>query len=431
MNCIPLIDPACLITSRLSSPATSAVAGGILGGIAQVINDGVRWIIVNTATWWIQVPSVDLGSEPAIARIQAWLLPVTAAVAVASMIGAGLRMAITRRASPLLDATGGVLALATAATLGVAIPALLLKAGDAWSSWVLQASTGGHFAQRLAAVLDLGGNAAAAVVLVFGIVAIVLSLVQAVLMLFRQVALVILAGVLPLAAAGAAAPMTRPWIRKVSSWMLALICYKPAAAAVYAAAFTMIGSGGSPRTTLMGFVTLLLSVLMLPALMKIFTWTTGSIAGPEGGGQLLGAAAMGAVAVGAVRSGPAAGAGAAAQDQAAYMSDRLGPPDGGGQPASPAGSPDFPSPRPPAPRQAVPRAARRQARRPTPQQARPEARPPRAPPRPQPDPPARPPGQRPAPGQPPPAAPQRRDRPAWRSPPGCVRPKPPRTPLTA
>src|SRR6266568_4086521 len=250
-------------------------------------------------------------------------------------------------------------------------------------------------------------------------------------MLFRQVALVILAGVLPLAAAGAAAPMTRPWIRKVSSWMLALICYKPAAAAVYAVAFTMIGSGGSPRTTLMGFVTLLLSVLMLPALMKIFTWTTGSIAGPEGGGQLLGAAAMGAVAVGAVRSGPAAGAGAAAQDQAAYMSDRLGPPDGGGQPASPAGSPDFPSPRPPAPRQAVPRAARRQARRPTPQQARPEARPPRAPPRPQPDPPARPPGQRPAPGQPPPAAPQRRDRPAWRSPPGCVRPKPPRTPLTA
>src|SRR6266702_1804607 len=341
MNCIPLIDPACLITSRLSSPATSAVAGGILGGIAQVINDGVRWIIVNTATWWIQVPSVDLGSEPAIARIQAWLLPVTAAVAVASMIGAGLRMAITRRASPLLDATGGVLALATAATLGVAIPALLLKAGDAWSSWVLQASTGGHFAQRLAAVLDLGGNAAAAVVLVFGIVAIVLSLVQAVLMLFRQVALVILAGVLPLAAAGAAAPMTRPWIRKVSSWMLALICYKPAAAAVYAAAFTMIGSGRGTRTVLMGFVTMLLSLVALPALMKFFTWTTGSIAESGSGGQLLGTAALGAVAVGALRSGSAGGSASAARDQAAYLSSRLGPPPAGGAPPDP-GNPASP-----------------------------------------------------------------------------------------
>ena len=66
-------------------------------------------------------------------------------------------------------------------------------------------------------------------------------------MLFRQAALVILAGVLPLAAAGSVAPMTRTWIRKVTAWMLALIFYKPAAAAVYAAAFTMIGSGGSPR----------------------------------------------------------------------------------------------------------------------------------------------------------------------------------------
>ena len=73
--------------------------------------------------------------------------------------------------------------------------------------------------------------------------------------------------------------MTRTWIRKVTAWMLALICYKPAAAAVYAAAFTMIGSGGSPRTALMGFVMLALSVVMLPALMKFFTWTTGAIAG--------------------------------------------------------------------------------------------------------------------------------------------------------
>ena len=279
---------------------------------------------MNTADWWIQIPSPDLATEPAITRIQAWLLPVTAAVAIAGVIGAGLRMAVTRRGSPLLDATGGLLTLATATTLGVVVPALLLRAGDAWSTWVLRVSTGGHFAQRLALVLDLGGNAASAVVLVFGIAAIILSLVQAVLLLFRQVALVILAGVLPLAAAGATAPMTRPWIRKVSSWMLALICYKPAAAAVYATAFTMIGNGRSPRTMLMGFVALLLSVVMLPALMKFFTWATGSIAGPDGGGQLLGAAAVGAVAVGAIGSGRGGGAGSAAQDQAAYMNGRLG-----------------------------------------------------------------------------------------------------------
>jgi hypothetical protein len=346
VHCDVLVVPACAIVPRVVTSVTSAAASDVLSGLADAITDGVRWIVENTATWWIGIPSPDLATEPAITQIQAWLLPITSAVAVAAMIAAGARMTIARRANPLLDVTGGLLTLAAAATLGTVVPALLLKAGDAWSAWILQVSTGGQFTQRLANALVLSQGAASAVVLIFGAVAIVFSLVQAVLMLFRQAALVILAGVLPLAAAGSIAPLTRPWIRKITSWMLALICYKPAAAAVYAAAFTMIGSGGSPRTTLMGFVMLLLSVLTLPALMKFFTWTTGAVAGSGGGGQLLGTAAVGAIAVGTMRSS-AGGAGGPAQDQAAFLTTRLGPPPGGappGAPDNPAGPPTQPAP---------------------------------------------------------------------------------------
>jgi hypothetical protein len=342
MHCNALVDPLCLLGPVVQS-AGGSVAGGIAGEIAAAITAGVRWIVVNTATWWIQASSPDLAGEPAVDRMQQWLLPVTAAVAVAGVIAAGARMAISRRANPLLDVTGGLVTLAAAVTLGTIVPALLLRAGDSWSAWVLQVSTGGHFAPRLVAVLTLTGSGAApVVVLILGVIAMVLSIVQAVLMLFRQAALIILAGVLPLAAAGSAAPMTRPWIRKVTAWMLALIFYKPAAAAVYATAFTMIGSGRSARTILMGFVMLLLSLIALPALMRFFTWTTGTIAGPGGGGQLLGAAAMGAVAVGSMRSSSGGGA----QGQAAFMTSRLGSPPGGEAPAgatpggggSPAGS---------------------------------------------------------------------------------------------
>jgi hypothetical protein len=319
--------------------------GDILSALAQAFTSGIRWIVQNTATWWIQVPSPSL-SDPAVTRIQQWLLPVTGAVAIGGVIAAGLRMAITRKGNPLLDVTGGLLTLAAMTALGATVATLLLRAGDAWSSWVLRVSTGGHFTQRLTEVLDLGGGAAPAVVLIFGSIAIVLALVQAVLMLFRQAALIVLAGVLPLAAAGAVAPVTRTWVRKVTAWMLALICYKPAAAAVYATAFTMIGSGHSPRTALMGFVMLALSVFALPALMRFFTWTTGAIAGGGGGGQFLSTAAMGAVAVGAMRSAPG-GAASAAQGQAAYLSSRLGPPasgsggsgPGGGPPSRPSGPP--------------------------------------------------------------------------------------------
>jgi len=343
MPCNTLIEPACRVAGNVIRSATTSAAGDVLGGIAQAIAAGIRWIVENTATWWLRIPSPNLAAEPAVTRIQQWLLPIAVAVAIGGVIAAGARTALTRRANPLIDVTSGLLTVAAASTLGVTAMTLLLKAGDAWSAWVLQVSTGGHFTQRLILALNLGGAAAPAVVLVCGTIAIFLSLVQAVLMLFRQAALIILAGVLPLAAAGSVAPMTRSWIRKVTAWSLALICYKPAAAAVYAVAFTMIGSGGSPRTVLMGFVMLAMSVVMLPALMKFFTWTTGAIAGSGGGGQFLGAATVGAIAVGAMRYGPGAG-GSAAQGHASYISSQMGPPRPGGSGGPAGGPPAGPDP---------------------------------------------------------------------------------------
>src|SRR5450755_4266668 len=98
MHCDPLINPGVCLVSQLLGSVPAAAAGGVLGAIANAINDGVRWMVVNTATWWVRIPSPDLASEPAVAKIQAWLLPVTAAIAVAGVIAAGARMAITRRA---------------------------------------------------------------------------------------------------------------------------------------------------------------------------------------------------------------------------------------------------------------------------------------------------------------------------------------------
>ena len=178
---------------------------------------------------------------------------------------------------------------------------------------------------------------------VFGIVAMVFAIVQAALMLFRDAALIVLAGVLPLAAAGAAMPGTRGWLRRVGSWMLALIFYKPAAAAVYATAFTMIGSGKNLQTVLTGFVMLVMSVVALSALMKFFTWTTGALASSGGGGgQLMNSAAMGAVAFSTMS---ARGGGAGAQDQAAFINSRLPAAPGGGPPggAPPGGAAGMPN----------------------------------------------------------------------------------------
>ena len=324
MACPVLISPACILAGKVAGTVAGTAASGALNGIASAIESGVSWMVTQTLTWWIQVPSPDLAGEPAVGQLHQWILPLAVAVAVLGVIIAGGRMALTRKADPLMDVGSGLVTIAATSAVGVLLPSLLLKAGDAWSTWVLQESTGGQFAARLTGVLTLAG-ATPAVVVVLGIVAIIISAVQAVLMLFRQGALVILAGMLPLAAAGTLAPATRGWLRRVSGWMLALIFYKPAAAAVYATAFTMIGAGTGTRTVLTGFAMAVMSLLALPVLMRFFTWTTGHVADSSGGGGFLQTTLQGAVAVGALRGMSGGAGGSGPVEQARMVSARLGP----------------------------------------------------------------------------------------------------------
>ena len=337
MACPVLISPACVVAGKVVGAVAGTAASGALNGIAAAIESGITWMVTQTSTWWVQLPSPDLSGEPAVGQLQRWMLPLTVAVAVLGLIIAGGKMALTRRANPLIDVGSGLAVIAATSAVGVLLPALLIKAGDAWSAWVLQASTGGQFTQRLVNVLTLGGSTPS-VVVVLGIVAIIISAIQAVLMLFRQGALVVLAGVLPLAAAGMLTPATRRWFPRVTGWMLALIFYKPAAAMVYATAFTMIGTGKDPRTVLMGFTMVFLSLLALPVLMRLFTWTTGHVADASGGGGFLQTALQGAVAVGALRGMSGGAGGSGPVEQARMVSARLGPAGSGPAGASPSGA---------------------------------------------------------------------------------------------
>src|ERR1700677_1179046 len=318
MGCPSFLFVVCMVAPHIVSGLGHAVTGDFLGTLASGIQDAVSWIFTNTATLWLRIPSPDLANEPAIAAMRQWLLPVTAAVAVGGMIAAGARMALTRRANPLLDVGTGLAAIAAAATLGVAVPDLLLRAGDAWTGWVLNVSVGGQFSSRLSDILAAGA-VPDVIVIMFGILALVMGALQAALLVFRQAAVIILAGVLPLAAAGATAPLTRAWIRKIVSWMLALIMYKPAAAAVYAAESTMIGKGANLQTLLMGFVMLPLSLLALPVLMRFFTWTTGAVSSGGGGGALLTGAAAGAAAMGSLRGASGGASSTSASEHASYL----------------------------------------------------------------------------------------------------------------
>jgi hypothetical protein len=141
-------------------------------------------------------------------------------------------------------------------------------------------------------------------------------------MMFREGALVVLAGVIVLAAAGSMSRGTRPWLPKVLGWMLALICYKPAAALVYASAITLVGEGDDPRTVVVGLTMMLLALVALPALMKLFTWATGSASAGGGGLSSVAGASVAAIYAGvALRSAPHS----SAASQANHLRSDLGP----------------------------------------------------------------------------------------------------------
>jgi type IV secretion system protein TrbL len=70
--------------------------------------------------------------------------------------------------------------------------------------------------------------------------------------------------------------------RKLWMWQLAFVLYKPVAATVYAAAFVTIGNGKSATDQVSGLALMIMSMLALPALLRLMMPISARIS--SGGG---------------------------------------------------------------------------------------------------------------------------------------------------
>lgn len=318
--CVPAIPVTCLpgaVGGAVGDVATTALGNAF----AESMRDGAAWVIRTTVGWWVDVPAVDLATSPA-ATIRGYVIWLALVVATAGVIWQGILLALSRKADHLLTVGRGLFIVALWSAVGILGPAAALAAGDSFSGWVLDEASGGQGADRLTQLASLSTIDSAGAVIVLGLLLMLAGLVQAVLMMFREGALVILAGVTVLAAAGTFTHATRPWLPRVLGWMLALICYKPAAALVYASALALVGEGDDPRTVLVGLTMFVLAIVALPALMKFFTWTTGAV-GASGGAAV---AALAGASAAAIHAGTTLGSsGRSASGQADHIRQDLGP----------------------------------------------------------------------------------------------------------
>ncbi|WP_405500797.1 hypothetical protein OG501_18215 [Streptomyces niveus] len=235
---------------------------------------------------WMNLGGPDLADESGpVAFLQGSTLWITSFTAVLCLLIAAGQLAWRRRGEPARQALQGLLNLVTVSSVGVATVSLLTSAGDKFSIWIIDRSTGcrqisasgepvaqcvAEFEKRTSAMLALGGSESSFLVLIMAVLVIVGTIAQIALMIVRIAMLVILTGTLPLSAAASSTAAGRLWFRRSVGWLLAFVLYKPAAAVVYAAAFSISGRQQDNEVVSMvsGVVLIVLACFTLPALMR-------------------------------------------------------------------------------------------------------------------------------------------------------------------
>ena len=290
--------------------AVSDAAGGVFDAAVGKIADGFAKAIQLVVTFWtgVKVPGLSAGSGP-VGELRADTAWLTAFIAVVSVLVCAARLAVTRSSRPAGEAFKGLLVLVVTSGCGVAAVNALVVFGDSYSGWVLDRSTGGQLVERMAklAVLSSTSGVGPGLLLIVALLGIMASIAQLGLMLVRVGVVTIFAGLLPLAAAGTSTQTGMDYFKRMTSWLLAFVLYKPAAATVYASAFLMIGDGKDATSVLAGLFMLVLAIVALPALLRLITPMVGAaVAAGAGAGGGMAAAGM-VMASGARMSGSGGG----------------------------------------------------------------------------------------------------------------------------
>ena len=215
-----------------------AAADSILSSIASAMTPGVDWAL-DALMSWLLVPAVDLSDTPA-ETLRRWMVPVTLCFAIGALMWQGIQMAMTRKGEPLAQALRGVFALGVWGAVAIVGTNLALRASDQYSCWVLtkgltsgaagadatptladvdrtcsawtvfSAEFQSEAIDRLQLVLLPAAIGAPALMIILALIVIIVALIQAILMVFREGAVVILAALLQLAAAGTITRGTSP-----------------------------------------------------------------------------------------------------------------------------------------------------------------------------------------------------------------------------
>ena len=270
-------------------------------------------LLKTLGTFWMSAGTPALtGSGTPVATISGDTRWIVNLVAVGCILVAAGRLAIRRRGEPARVMLTGLVRLVFVTAAATVIVQAAGYLGDQWSASLLASAhmgTGGWDTAINVTVLGGAFGGGDGVLLIVALLIILSSLIQLMLMVLRTGLLIVLTGTLPLAAAASMCEWGESWWRKHVGWLVAWLLYKPAAALMFASAFALT-NGKSLTEVLSGWMLLILSILVLPALLRLVVPLTAALGAASSGSLVL--AGAGAAATGAARMGGLPGIAAAA-----------------------------------------------------------------------------------------------------------------------
>lgn len=294
--------------------ATSGFWGDPIGDFVKSLLEGNAEALALIMTAWIkESPFSGSDFSASVEGIFNLTLWAQGLLLVASLIIAGTRMAVARNRG-LGDGFEDVGQLMFNFILaGAALPVIIMalhQATDALSADWMSAGLGGDPEAAINAVtlIDEETGLGPAAVLILVVFALLGALAQLVALVVREGLLVVVVGLLPLAAASYALSTGKQAFKSMIGFVVAALLFKPVATLLYLAAFWLTSGNEAPSVMQAVSSMLLLAAagLVLPALMRVVAPAVStSVAGGSSAG--IGAAAAGAT--GAVAGGAAAALG--------------------------------------------------------------------------------------------------------------------------
>ena len=229
----------------------------------------------------------------------------------------------TQRGQHLKDIGPGLLRVSGISAGGGTMVAIAIVASDAAAKWFIDIV--GWKPEDVVGLFKVGaasGGTLFAGMMIIGIIMILVLLVQYAIMMIKAIMVPILVIFWP---ASEAMNMAAGELRmsRTARWLLALIIYKPVLAVLFAFAFKLLIDGVNEQDPIkvvgklmQAMGVLLLSVLTLPAIMKIIMPQASAATSSGGGPELMQAVKTAAMVAAMAVTGGAAGAGAAGAGEA-------------------------------------------------------------------------------------------------------------------